>query len=139
MVTFLVPVDGSEPALRAVRHVAVRARESGAEVHLINVQPALPQAVTTFVPSDAVRAYHQEEGAKALAPAEAVLKAAGVKFHSRIAVGEAGQTVAAYARETGCDEIVMGVRGLGAVLNLLLGSTTTKVLSLTDRPVTLIK
>jgi nucleotide-binding universal stress UspA family protein len=33
----------------------------------------------------------------------------------------------------------MGVRGMGAVMNLLMGSTTTKVLSLTDLPVTLVK
>ncbi|HCZ15400.1 MAG TPA: universal stress protein, partial [Candidatus Accumulibacter sp.] len=38
-----------------------------------------------------------------------------------------------------CDGIVMGSRGLGAVSSVLLGSVSSRVLEITDLPVTLVK
>ncbi len=39
----------------------------------------------------------------------------------------------------GVDVIVMGTRGMGALANLALGSTATKVVHLAEVPVTLVK
>jgi len=139
MTKILVPVDGSEHSLRAIRHALARAAAGGAEIHLLNVQPAMPQAVTTFVDRAAVDDYHREQGTAELAQARAVLDKAGAKYQSKIAIGAPAEAIASYAEENACDEIVMGARGLGAVLNLLLGSTTTKLLHLTNIPVTIIK
>jgi nucleotide-binding universal stress UspA family protein len=139
MTRLLVPVDGSEQSLRAIDYVIGRAAAGNVDIRLLNVQPPLPSRVASAVEGDVVREYHREEAAKALGPAEARLKKAGVAFASHSALGTAGDVIDDYARETKCDEIVMGVRGLGAVLNLLFGSTTTRVLALTDLPVTLIK
>ena len=53
MKKLLVPVDGSECSLRAVRHLV--GKGSGAalpgtvEIHLVNVQPGLPGDITRFV------------------------------------------------------------------------------------------
>lgn len=43
------------------------------------------------------------------------------------------------AKSEGVDVIVMGTRGMGALGNLALGSTATKVVHLADVPVTLVK
>lgn len=139
MTKILVPVDGSEPALRAVKHAAGRAKRDGADIHLLNVQPKVPMALRGSVGKGIIKRYHRDEGAKELARAEAFLKRRKIAFSRHIAVGDAAQTIAAYAGETRCDEIVMGARGMGAVLSLLLGSTTTKVLSLSKLPVTVIR
>jgi nucleotide-binding universal stress UspA family protein len=47
--------------------------------------------------------------------------------------------IAQYAKEKGCDQIVMGTRGLGTVQGLLLGSVATKVIHLANVPVMLVK
>jgi nucleotide-binding universal stress UspA family protein len=47
--------------------------------------------------------------------------------------------IARFARERGCDQILMGTRGLGAIGSLLLGSVATKVIHLADVPVLLVK
>ena len=44
-----------------------------------------------------------------------------------------------YTHLIDADEIFMGSRGLGSVAALFMGSVATKVLHLTDLPVTLVK
>lgn len=139
MTKILVPVDGSAPALRAAKHAARRAKGKGVEIHLLNVQPTVPMALKGAVDSNKLKRYHQQEGANELKSAEAYLKKQKIAHTRHIAVGDAAETIAAYAGENRCDEIVMGARGMGAVMNLLLGSTSAKVLSLSKLPVTLIR
>ena len=67
------------------------------------------------------------------------LKAAGVRFTPVVEIGPAAETIAKIARERGCDGIVMGTRGLGAVSSMLLGSVSSRVLQFSDLPITLVK
>lgn len=138
-INLLIPVDGSEPSLRAVAHAAKRAVGGAASVHLINVQAPLPNAVSGFLSKDVVRDFHREQAAKDTAGAEKLLTEKGIAFKTHVAVGAAGETIADYAKQNGMDEIVIGARGLGALGALLMGSTTVKVLHLADIPVTVVK
>jgi nucleotide-binding universal stress UspA family protein len=138
----LLPVDGSENALRATRFAMKLAQtcNEGFELHLLTVQmPILSGDVKMFVSQDQINAYYHDEALKALAGAREVLDAAGVHYVFHIGVGQLAETIAAYARDKACDQIVMGTRGLGSVKGLLLGSVTTKVMHLVDVPVTLVK
>lgn len=137
----LVPVDGSNSALAALRFVIDKLAPAGAglELHLLNVQPALPMSAARFVDSKVVRDYHQEEGEKDLAAARKLLDETGVAYTSDIAIGDPADTIVTYADQRSCDGIVMGTRGLGRVGGLLLGSVATKVLQQTKLPVTLAK
>lgn len=134
----LVPMDGSEPALRALDHAIRKAGESG-EIRVVNVQPPIPSSVGDFVGADAIRRYHEEEGEKALAEARARLDRAGVRYTAEIRVGQSAETVAQVARECGCDEIVMGSRGRGGFSGLVLGSVASRVLHVSPVPVTVVK
>lgn len=137
----LIPVDGSDRSLAAVRFVAdtlVRASHD-LEIHLLNVQPPLPSAAAIFIDSAVLRDFHLEEGAKALAGARKLLDDAGVRYASSTLVGEPAETIAAYAEQRDCAGIVMGTRGLGPAAGLLLGSVAHKVLHLSKVPVTLVK
>lgn len=142
MLKILVPIDGSDNALRAVRHVASRestCRDVG-EIFLLNVQPPVASGVVRmFLSASDLKGYYQEEGDKVLVAAREIMEQAGVAFQAEVRVGELGETIARYAREKGCGLIAMGTRGLGAVGNMLLGSVATKVISLSDLPVLLIK
>lgn len=136
----LVAVDGSDVALRAVEHgVAMWRRDRGVELHLLNVQPALRADVTSFVPGKTVRDYHREEGERALAAAQAQLRAAGVPFVNHISIGPPGEVIAQFAAEIGAAYIVMGTRGLGRTASALLGSCALEVLEHAKTPVTFVK
>src|SRR3546814_9412370 len=110
----LVPVDGSDSSLAAVRFVIAKLASAGTpqEIHLLTVQPQLPTA-SRFVDAGVLRDYRQEEGAKDLAAARKLLDNAGVEYTSHIAVGDPADTIATYADQKQCDAIVMGTRGLG--------------------------
>ena len=142
MKKILIPVDGSENSLRAVQSVINQAKDAAAqmEIHLLNVQPpVITGDVKMFVSQEAINAYYHDEGIKALASARAAFEAAGVPYVFHIGLGHVAETIAAYAKEKGCDQIVMGARSLGALTGLLLGSVTTKVVHLAEVPVTLVK
>jgi nucleotide-binding universal stress UspA family protein len=142
MMKILLPVDGSENALRATRF-AIRVAKAGAEpaeLHLLNVQPPILSGdVSMFVSRDQIDAYCHDAGIQALASARAALDESGVRYVFHIGVGPLAETIAAYARDKGCDQIVMGSRGLGSITGMLLGSVTTRVMHQVDVPVTLVK
>jgi nucleotide-binding universal stress UspA family protein len=139
---FLVAVDGSENALRAVRQVIAFAPELREAPHILlaNVQPVVVSgAVRTFVNADQIDAWYRSEGEKALAGARDLLAAAGLAYDHHIVVGDPAETLARMARERSCDLIVIGSRGMSAVANLLMGSVATKVLHLAEAPVLLVR
>lgn len=142
MKKILLPVDGSDNSLRAVQHAIEQAKASSepVELHLLNVQvPIISGDVKMFVSEDQIKAYYHDEGIKALASARAVLDAAGMAYVHHIGVGPIAETINNYAKEKGCSQIVIGARGLGSFVGLLLGSVTTKLSHLSDVPVTLVK
>ncbi len=139
----LIPVDGSDSALNAVRyHLQSRAqyRDANAiDLHLLTVQPPLSGGVTMFISGDEVKKYHQDEGNKELASARELLDRAGVRHAVHIIVGEPAQVIAQYAKDQGVDQIIMGAHGRGAVASLVIGSVTQKVLHLAEVPVLVVK
>lgn len=141
MSKFLIPVDGSEASVRAVE-AAVKASVlvNGAELLVINVQsPIVSGNVKRFFSAEVLQEYYQDEGRTALAPVKEFLDKAGVNYKAEVVVGSVADTIASYARTNECTSIFMGTRGLGLVTGLVLGSIATKVISLSDIPVTLIK
>lgn len=143
MLKFLVPVDGSEPSSRAVDQVIGQLAwfKDGVEIHLLNVQHPIPYGhrVGSVIGHDKLAQYHQEEGMAALKGAMQKLDAARIRYHYHIGVGDAADVINRYVKEKGCDQVVMGTRGMGTVSNLLLGSVATKVIHLSPVPVLLVK
>ena len=139
----LLPVDGSAPSLRACQHLlALRQglREPSAmTIHLLNVQRPVSGDVSTFVAKGSLQDYYNERSEAALAPARAVLSAAGVSWQEEQRVGTPGQTIADAARSHGCDLIVMGARGLGSQTEVLLGSVAQSTIEHSNVPVLLVK
>jgi len=128
----LVPVDGSEGALAAVRR-AIELHQTHPQpvqfsVDLLNVQHPVSGDVSTFVAGKTLHEYHEERSEEALAPARALLQQAGVTCRSHARVGDAGTLIPLVAKELGSEQIVMGSRGLGAIAGALLGSVTAETL-----------
>ncbi|KRC78503.1 Universal stress protein family protein [compost metagenome] len=141
MKRILIPVDGSETALNAVKALLDARRYDPVErVDLLTVQTPLSSGSFGRGLSQAdIDAYHAQEGQADLQAASALLSNAGVPFETHIETGAAAETIARVASETGANEIYMGTRGLGSVSALFLGSVATAVLHLTELPVTLVK
>ena len=136
----LAPVDGSENALRAVDHAAALVKDGlAAELHLVNAQPSVGGMVSTFVAQADVDDYHRDEAMKALQPALDRLAAQGLEAEIHIGVGDAADVIVDFCEQLGCDQIVMGARGLGAAASLVLGSVSRDVAERAAVPVTLIK
>jgi nucleotide-binding universal stress UspA family protein len=140
MQTILVPVDGSERAEAAVREI-VRQVQAGAQldIHLLNAQPRIfAEETLIYLSADKIDTYYYEQGVKALASSEELLRAAGIPFTSHRAVGPIAESIVAKAIELGCDGIVMSTRGHGKIAGMLLGSVANQVLHLSPIPVTLV-
>lgn len=141
MKTILVPVDGSAHSVRALETaLSMSGQQAGTSLHVITVQaPIVSGNVTRFFSAENIKSFYEEEGRNALAPVKHLVEQAGDTCTNKILIGPIAETIVEYAREHGCDHIVMGTRGLGRVGGLVLGSITTKVISLTELPVTLVK
>lgn len=141
MLKLLVPTDGSDNALRAVRHVvALAERGVKAEVVLLNVQPPVMSGeVGQVAPIEIAEDKRAMAAGSAVAKARAALDAGGVPVTVHEAIGTAAKEIAAAAERYQCDGIVMGRRGLGTLASLLMGSVSEQVLRLARVPVTLVK
>lgn len=137
----LIAIDGSEPSARAVEQAIADAvsRKEKPHIYLVNVQPALPADVTRFIDDKTIDDFQRETGEQALASAKTKLTASGLTFSAHILVGEAAPTIVEFAKQNNCGMIVMGARGFGSVVGLIMGSVTIKVVHLATVPVLLVK
>jgi nucleotide-binding universal stress UspA family protein len=138
----LLPIDGSECSLRAVKSLLDQRAvgwTADPETHLVNVQPPFTGHVSQFIDRHQIAEYHRDESAKALQGACALLDAAGVRYRVHFEIGSTGELIVRLAGSLHCDHIVMGTHGRSALTELLIGSTTLKVLHLAHVPVVLVK
>jgi nucleotide-binding universal stress UspA family protein len=142
MYKILVPVDGSDNALRAVHYAISVAREHrSATIYLVNVhpEPIVYGEISLYVDRAKVEAAQRDHAEALLKPAAEAVAAAGIPFTKEILIGDVAPSVVRRAEELGCDVIVMGTRGLAALGGFVMGSVATKVVHLTKLPVTLVK
>lgn len=142
MKNVLLPIDGSTYSGKAVDYVIRLAQQLKHPVraHLVNVQlPMTGVNVKIFVSKDSLEEYYRDEGTAALASARRQLDAAAIPYEHHIGVGDPGQVIVDFAVSTGCDQIVMGTHGRGAVSGAVMGSVATKVAHLAQVPVVLVK
>ncbi|MHB8868538.1 MAG: universal stress protein [Thermoleophilia bacterium] len=135
----LVPSDGSEHALRAVRVAAGLAERFEAEVVLLTVV-SVPQALVMVagIGDSVVEEYVETTGREALATALEVFAARRLGVEVKVEIGAAAEEIVRQAHETGADLVVMGKRGLGEIRGLLLGSVSDRVTHGLSVPVLLI-
>lgn len=137
----LIPVDGSELSLEAVHH-GLRLISQGlrGEVLLVNVQaPASLYEWMTLHDKDALRQVAEGAGQDALAPAEALLKAAGVAYSKAVLVGDPVAMLLEACEEHRCDAVVMGSHGAGGLTSAWAGSVSMGLLEKATVPVTLVR
>ena len=136
----LLPVDGSENALEAVRH-ALSLVSDGLRVSFVlaNVQePASLYEVVVAHNAEVIEQVSAAAAAHSLAPAQALLDAAGVAFETEIGHGDPGHQIVDIAERCGCELIILGARGMEP-LEGALGLAANSVLHHAGMPVMIVR
>lgn len=137
----LIPVDGSELSLKAMR-VAMNLLQQGLSGSLVlaNVQePANLYEMVVAPDSEILQRVSTAAGVDALEKAEGLLMEAGVVYEREIATGDPAHTIVDIAERFACDMIIMGARGASALRSALLGSVSSEVLHSAHMPVMIVK
>ena len=136
----LLPLDGSEHALAAVRH-AIRLVEEGlgASLVLANVQAPAYLYEMVMADSDAIGRATGAAAASLLEAGRALLDQAEIAYEVEVATGEPVAMLLELIENLGCDAVVMGARGQGALRAALLGSVSHGMVHHASVPVTVVK
>jgi nucleotide-binding universal stress UspA family protein len=142
MLKVLLPVDGSENAVRATQELikTLNWYKERPAVDLLAVHLAVYQFpnMGLVISHEMLERYYAEESDDMLASSKKVLDAAGVKYTVHKRVGPIAECIIDQAKHSGTNMIYMGTRGRTALSNMILGSVTTRVLHLAHIPVVLI-
>ena len=138
----LVPTDGTDFSLSAVRRAVSFASDAGARVTFLHVEHAFPALYCgegAIMDASAPAVFHEQADRQAhhiLDEAGSIAVDAGVAFDVQTLVSESPYLAIIEAAEThGCDLIFMASHGRSGLGHLLLSSETEKVLRHTKIPV----
>lgn len=125
---WLIALDGSDNALRAVAHAAGQsATMKACALHIVHVQPWLAkEAAETELAHRALAATVQ---------ARATLDAAGLPWRLHVALGDPSACIIECAVRLHATTLFIGSRGLNTVESMLFGSVTQKVMHQSPVPV----
>jgi nucleotide-binding universal stress UspA family protein len=135
----LLAVDGSEHSMRAARQAGELARAVKSQIVRIVVafepipdyfgQPNLQQAIDARL----------QEANAILQKAQAALGEIPGEVHTELIEGSAAEAIIHVARTRNSAVIIMGSRGLSGIAEMMLGSTSHKVVSHAPCPVLIVR
>ena len=137
----LIPVDGSELSLDAVRHgLGLRRQGLVADFVLANVQePASLYELLTMRDPQLVQGVSASAGDHMLQSARQLCDAAGIGYECEVASGDPAHMLLDIAERYGCDAIIVGARGRGGLAGPVLGSVSQVLAHDSPIPVTVVK
>ena len=137
----LLPVDGSDLSLEAVRHAIELVREGlRATCVLANVQePSTLYEVLVAHDADVVDDVRARAGVHLLERGEKLLTEAGIEYEIEVASGDPAHTLVDIIENFGCDAVIMGAWGAGPVSSAPLGPVAHAMTRLSPVPVTVVR
>jgi len=137
----MIAADGSDYTKRMLAYLAAHDEWLGNrhEYTVFHVVLAIPPRAASFVGAAAVRQFHEDDAEAVFGPVRAFFEQQGIEAKFVHAVGHPAEMIAAHADQGRFDLLVMGSRGHGEIVNLVLGSVVTKVLARTSTPLLLIR
>ncbi len=144
-----IAVDGSKFGKAAVKYALRHRALFGAQPQftLIHVVPdfmgaVMPDMAGIALPAlspEEIKALQDKTFANAVDPVRKLFEKDGVAVQSVALVGNAGDEIAAYARKSKLDMLVLGSHGYGAIKQVVLGSVATRVAANCDTPLLIVR
>ncbi|WP_216904124.1 universal stress protein [Synechococcus sp. CCY 9618] len=138
----LVPSDGSDLSIRAVRHAVELAAALGARITFFHAQASVPVQLVGLgemldaVTMEALMSASHKDVERILEDALAVAREAGINADAeRVMSDLPHQAIVEAANRLGCDLILMASHGRRGLVGLLIGSETQRVLVQSRCPV----
>jgi nucleotide-binding universal stress UspA family protein len=136
----LLAADGSSYTKKALAFLLTHeAFLNGDELHVLNVQPALPPRVRTVAGQDLVAQYQLLEAEKVLKPIRAFLERHPITYRADWVVGNPAVDILKAAKKDKTQMIIMGTHGHGVLGRMLMGSVAQRVVAESDLPVLLVQ
>jgi nucleotide-binding universal stress UspA family protein len=136
----LVAVDGSDNSFRALDHAIFLSKKAEAHLTAMHVVEKPP---TVYVESqkllNELLTKYKAESAKVLDRCKQAAEKSGVNIETVLAEGDAATNIVGYAQRESFDLVVIGSRGLGKFKEMVLGSTSSKVLHYTKSAVLIVR
>ena len=140
--TFLLAVDGSEPAARAAEFAKMRAKAGKARIVVAYVIEWSPYSFNTPEENEERHKRREEEIAKAksqvLDPLVASLQGEGLEVEGVVRHGNVSEVLSELAGENGACQIFIGRRGLSKVKAMLFDSVAGTLVQISPVPVTVV-
>ena len=142
----LVPYDGSSNAVQALKLAIEMAKALGESIIVLNVQPTFETVHTKmFFSKSQIQEYQQQLFKEVIAPAVELLQSEKVDYTENLRIGDAktqicleaagGRIDADACSAEGVRMIIMGSRGMNAMVGGVLGSVSYGVLHQAPCPV----
>ena len=137
----LLAADGSPFTKRMLAYVAAHEDWLGAHHRYVVVTavPSIPPRAAAALGRDIVKGYCDDEAEKVFKPIRTFFKGRGITAEFVAKVGPAAEVVAKLASIGSFDLLMMGSHGHGSVVNVVMGSVTTKVIASCKTPVLLVR
>ncbi|AFK18665.1 universal stress protein [Haloferax mediterranei ATCC 33500] len=135
--TILVPTDGSSRSRAAANHAIDIASTYGATVHVLSVIDSSDLGLWTSadVPIEQVKEDLRDDAETAIEDVVALADGLDVPSEADIRIGVPSREILDTADEVGADLIVMATHGRTGLRHAILGSTTERVVRVSDVPV----
>ncbi len=135
----LLAVDGSEHSLRAAREAGNLARAMKSQnLRIVVAFEAIPSFLGEPNLQTAIEG-RMKEAQAILNKAQSALGAIPAEIHTELIEGSPAEAIINVAKTRNSTVIVMGSRGLSSIAELVLGSTSHKVVSHAPCPVLIVR
>jgi nucleotide-binding universal stress UspA family protein len=136
----LLAVDGSSYTKKMLAYLAAHEMFSPKNEYVaVTAQMMLPSQARTALGKELVQKYYEDEGQRVLAPVTKYLMRHGINPKLLWKTSKPGELISKTATEGKFDLVVMGSRGHGTLVNLVMGSVATEVLAGCKVPVLIVR
>lgn len=137
----LVAADGSPFTKRMLAYIAAHDEWLGTHhaYTVLTAVPAVPPRAASALDRDALKTYYDDQAEQVFKPIRSFFAKQGLKATFVAKVGPAAEAVVTAANKGSFDLLMMGSRGHGSLLNLVMGSVVTKVVANSETPVLLVR
>ncbi|MET3293261.1 universal stress protein [Brevibacillus fluminis] len=133
----LIAVDGSDHARYAAEAAIQLGKKTGAEFVLFTaVGYSFPHAEEL---SEDIHEKLVTSGERIIAAYEPLLRASGVTYTTKVAIGDPSLRIKEAAEQEHIDLVALGYHGTSGLTDLLVGSTVYKVIHRTTKPLLIVR